>query len=54
MSTVNITRKNAITLEMPGFRNVLGHDHIHITGKDGHMFELPLGFVYEGIEAAAQ
>jgi len=55
VSTVNITRKNAITLELPGFRNVLGHDHIHITGKDGHKVELPIGFVAgEGIEAAAQ
>jgi hypothetical protein len=54
-STVNITRKNPLTLEMPGFRNVLGHDNIHITGKDGYKFELPTGFVAgEGIEAAAQ
>ena len=47
-STVNITRKNPLTLEMPGFRNVLGHDNIHITGKDGYKFELPTGFVYAG------
>jgi hypothetical protein len=54
MATVDITEKNPVIMHLPGFRNILGKDQIHITGPDGHRFELPMGFDVEGIEAAAQ
>jgi hypothetical protein len=53
-ATVDITENNPIIMHLPGFRNVLAKDKIHITGRDGARFELPMGFGEEGIEAAAK
>jgi len=52
--TVNITTESPISMELPGFSNVMSKDHIHITGKDGQRFELPMGFDVPGIEAAGK
>jgi hypothetical protein len=52
-ATVDITENNPIIMHLPGFKNVLAKDRIHVTGRDGHRFELPMGFGEEGIEAAA-
>merc|ERR1719191_2188936 len=52
-ATVDITENNPIIMHLPGFKNVLAKERIHVTGRDGHRFELPMGFGEEGIEAAA-
>jgi hypothetical protein len=52
-ATVDITEANPIIMHLPGFKNVLAMERIHVTGRDGHRFELPMGFGEEGIGSAA-